>query len=77
MEDVLQMVVYEFHIDVRETWLKAIESNRREYRRRQILALIREFPDLTYDALIDDGYSLNVRPDRTKRSEWPDSLVRY
>lgn len=56
LEDVLQMAVYEFGIDVRTGWLPALERSRAEYRTRQLRALIREFPDIAYDELKKDGH---------------------
>jgi hypothetical protein len=77
LEDVLQMAVYEFGIDVQNGWEAFIDESRQEYRERQFRALVREYPDLAYDALIENGYGVARRPQRLERDGRPSSLMRY
>lgn len=77
LEDVLQMTIYEFHIDAQCNWEEAISVSRAEYRSRQIKALVREFPDLAYDALEDIGCDFKKKPIRQEHGDRPDMLTRY
>lgn len=77
LEDVLQMAIYEFAVDVKEGWLDAINESRSEYRRRQIAALVREFPDIAYQTLCENGYDLQSEPKRPERSDGKNNLTRY
>lgn len=77
LEDVLQMTVYEFHIDVTDDWEKHLNQSRAEYRERQLKALVREYPDLAWDALTEGGADLAERPKRPHRSDRPEVLVKY
>lgn len=77
IEDVLQMAVYEFDIDVKDEWQAVIDKSRAEYRTRQIAALVREFPDIAYQTLLDSGHDLQSMPNRPKRSDGKNSLTRY
>lgn len=77
-EDVLQMAIYEFGVDVQPGWREAIERSRAEYRTRQINALIREFPDIAYQALLQDGYlDGGMPPHRPERADTQSRLVKY
>lgn len=71
------MAVYEFHIDVEPDWEKALDDSRAEYRGRQIKALVSEFPDLAYEALVEIGCDLTKKPDRRERDDRPSMLIRY
>ena len=51
LEDVLQMLILEFGIDSEVNWRETIEASREEYRKNQLRALIREFPDIAQDVL--------------------------
>lgn len=66
LEDVCEMLITEFGVDHEPDALNAIEKNREEYRLRQIKTIIREFPDLAYDALSKvDGVTVSgQRPTR-------------
>ena len=77
LEDVLQMAIYEFHIDATNEWQQHIEASREEYRTRQLTALIREFPDIAYDTLKEDGRELTTRPERPQRADRTSMLIRY
>lgn len=77
LEDMLQMAVYEFHIDVTDEWEKPLNYSREEYRERQLKALVREYPDLAWDALTENGADLAKRPERPQRSDRPGVLVKY
>lgn len=77
LEDMLQMAVYEFHIDVTDEWEKPLNYSRAEYRERQLKALVREYPDLAWDALTENGADLAKRPERPQRSDRPGVLVKY
>ncbi|PLS23802.1 hypothetical protein BLI708_00185 [Bifidobacterium imperatoris] len=78
LEDVLQMAVYEFHIDTTADWKRFIEESRAEYRERQLKALIREFPDIAYDTLKREGYlDASVPPERPHRDEGQSRLTQY
>ncbi len=77
LEDVLQMAIYEFHIDATNEWQHHIEASREEYRTRQLKALIREFPDIAYDTLKEDGRELTTRPERPQRADRTSMLIRY
>ena len=77
LEDVLQMACSEFGIDTVPGWQAALEQSRAEYRRRQIRAVVEEFPDLAYDVLVDAGYDLSQRPQRPDRAGRADNLIRY
>lgn len=77
LEDMLQMSVYEFHIDVTDEWEKSLNYSRAEYRERQLKALVREYPDLAWDALTENGADLAKRPERPQRSDRPGVLVKY
>ncbi len=77
LEDMLQMAVYEFHIDVTDEWEKPLNYSRAEYRERQLKALVREYPDLAWDALTENGANLAKRPERPQRSDRPGVLVKY
>lgn len=77
LEDMLQMAVYEFHIDVTDEWEKPLNYSREEYRERQLKALVREYPDLAWDALTENGANLAKRPERPQRSDRPGVLVKY
>jgi hypothetical protein len=77
LEDVLQMAVYEFHIDVEPEWENALNDSRAEYRQSQIKAIVREFPDLVYDELVESGHDLTKKPERQKRDDRPSMLIRY
>lgn len=78
IEDVLQMVIYEFHVDAESDWEEQLESSRAEYRTRQLEALVREFPDVAYKALAEDGLvdGLNV-PERKERLDTKSRLIKY
>lgn len=78
IEDVLQMVIYEFHIDAEPDWEEHLEASRAEYRTRQLEALVREFPDIAYKALVEDGFveGFNV-PERKERLDTKSRLVKY
>ena len=77
LEDMLQMAVYEFHIDVTDEWEKPLNYSRTEYRERQLKALVREYPNLAWDALTENGADLAKRPERPQRSDRPGVLVKY
>ena len=77
LEDILQMAIYEFHIDVEPDWEITLNDSRAEYRSRQIKALVREFPDLAYEALIEIGCDLTEKPERSGRDDRPSMLIRY
>lgn len=77
LEDMLQMAAYEFHIDVTDEWEKPLNYSRAEYRERQLKALVREYPDLAWDALTENGANLAKRPERPQRSDRPGVLVKY
>ncbi len=77
LEDVLQMAVYEFHIDVTDEWEGHLNRSRAEYRERQLKALVREYPDLAWDVLTENGAGLAERPERPQRSDRPGVLVKY
>ena len=77
LEDVLEMAIYEFHIDTQPQWKASLAQSREEYRTAQIKAIVHEFPDLAYDTLIEDGYDLGQRPDRPERSDRDSMLIRY
>lgn len=77
LEDVLQMTIYEFDIDVKDGWQVALEESRAEYRKRQIRAIVREFPDLAYQTLIDEGYDLRFKPERPNHVGTEGNLTRY
>lgn len=77
LEDVLQMAVIEFGIDTADDWRTVIEDSRAEYRTRQIRALVDEFPDIAYDALIRHGHDLTERPTRPDRTGRVDNLTRF
>jgi len=64
LEDVLQLAAYEFQIDTRDGWQDVIESSREEYRKRQLGALVHEFPDIAFETLKDDGYVTGSAPSR-------------
>lgn len=64
LEDVLQLAAYEFQIDTRDGWQDVIESSREEYRKRQLGALVHEFPDIAFETLKDDGYVIGNAPSR-------------
>lgn len=46
LEDVLEMLVREFSVDVHDDWHKAIEESRVAYRTTQYEALVREHPEI-------------------------------
>lgn len=77
IEDVLQMAAYEFDIDMKDGWLDAINNSRAEYRRRQVAALVREFPDIAYETLRNEGYDLQSTPPRPARDNGKSNLTRY
>ncbi|WP_369343326.1 hypothetical protein [Bifidobacterium aquikefiricola] len=62
LEDVLEMLIREFGIDAEDHCLDAIKDSRKEYRERQLRALVREFPQIVYDELIQAGHDLAERP---------------
>ena len=77
LEDVLQMAIYEFHINVTNNWEQCLNQSREEYRIRQLEALVREFPDLAYRTLKESGYDLGFQPERPTKDERPSALIRY
>lgn len=77
IEDVLQFAIYEFHIDVQPNWQEAIEKSRSEYRKRQVAAIVREFPDIAYQVFKDAGYSLDTVPVPPDRGNEGNNLIKY
>ncbi|RYQ72902.1 hypothetical protein PG2012B_1153 [Bifidobacterium pseudolongum subsp. globosum] len=77
LEDVLQMAIHEFALDVKDGWQEAINGSRAEYRRRQIAALVREFPDIAYNTLRECGCDMSSIPQRPERDYAESSLTRY
>ncbi|MDF7664198.1 hypothetical protein PT282_05930 [Bifidobacterium sp. ESL0763] len=76
LEDLLQMAIYEFHIDVADSWQAVLTKSREEYRTNQLKSLIAEFPDVAYQALKEEGLvegELPTRPGRDGESR----LVKY
>ncbi|WP_049187852.1 hypothetical protein [Alloscardovia omnicolens] len=59
LEDVLEMIVYEFGVDVKKNWHEALVASRLDYRTIQYRALIREHPDVALEALRDAGLKFN------------------
>lgn len=62
IEDVLQLLVQEFGIDVEPNAQKAINAGRRKWRERQVASLVRDAPDVAATALLRLGYRV-VQPD--------------
>lgn len=55
LEDILEMVVYEFGIDTVDGWHDVLEASRVEYRTIQYKALVREHPHIALEALREAG----------------------
>ena len=77
LEDLLQMAVYEFHIDAADGWLDVIEVSRETYRAEQVRALAREFPDIVFETLRDMGYVTGDVPQRPERGDVQSRLRKY
>lgn len=78
LEDVLQMAIYEFGIKTQPGWQQAIEQSQAEYRTRQIIALVQEFPDIAYQTLAEDGYlNSGTPPQRPERTDTQSRLTKY
>lgn len=77
VEDLLQMAAYEFHIDVADGWQEALEDSRARYRAEQVRALVREFPDLAFEALRERGIVDGEVPVRPVRTDTVSRLVKY
>lgn len=78
LEDVLQLAVYEFGIDVEDGWQDAIEASREEYRKIQLRAFVREFPDIAFEELRQAGYVKGEHvPERPTREGRVSRLIRY
>lgn len=60
LEDVIQMIICEFGIDVSDNWDKVIMESRQEYRIRQFKALVREHPEIAAAELQRLGCELEV-----------------
>lgn len=77
LEDVLQMAVTEFGIDVLDGWKAAIEETRKRYRAEQLRALVREFPDIAFDTLRAEGLASRDVPRRVEDPCRESRLTRY
>lgn len=77
LEDVLEMLIKEFAIDVQQEGIKTIQNSRAEYRERQFRAFIHEFPDIAYKELKDEGYDLKTTPPRPQPHTNDDRLHKY
>lgn len=65
-EDVLEMLVREFGLDVRPGWRAAVCSGRTRWRGVQLRAAVRDDPAAAADALRDLGYAVG-RPEALER----------
>ncbi|WP_043167864.1 hypothetical protein [Bifidobacterium callitrichos] len=77
LEDVLQLAVCEFGIDVTAGWLDAVEASHEEYRTTQLRAFVREFPDIAFEELRRAGYVDGDVPQRPVREDRISRLRRY
>lgn len=59
VEDVLQMLIQEFAIDVEQNAQVAIDEGRVKWRERQVAALVRDAPDIAAIALERKGYTVH------------------
>lgn len=77
IEDVLQLATYEFHIDVADGWQAVLEGSRARYRAEQVRALVREFPDLAFETLREQGIVDGAIPARPTHADSVNHLVKY
>lgn len=62
VEDILQAVVEEFCVDTVDGWRNAVDEGREEWRPLQLLAAVRDAPNVAVRALDELGYKI-VPPD--------------
>ena len=58
LEDVLEMLIRDFKIDVLQTWKLGLSEGRKEFRNSQLAAAIRDNPDEAVRALEALGYAV-------------------
>jgi len=63
LEDVLQMLVFEFGLDTQPKWLEAIELGRMDWREMQLKAAVRDAPECAADVLRALGYDVTSPAD--------------
>jgi hypothetical protein len=60
LEDVLEMLVVDFNIDVQDGWLEAIHKGRERWRTIQTKVLVRDAPELAASLLRKLGYAVEA-----------------
>lgn len=60
LEDFLEFLIRECHVDARPEWQKAIEAGRIRWRRHQIAALVRDAPEEAIRVLEENGYTVTA-----------------
>ncbi|MFI7523784.1 hypothetical protein [Micromonospora globbae] len=68
LEDVLQMLVFEFGLDTQPKWLEAIEKGRTDWREMQLKAAVRDAPDSAAEVLRALGYDVTPPTDAPTRN---------
>jgi hypothetical protein len=63
LEDVLQMLIFEFGLDTQPSWLTAVEKGRAEWRDMQLRAAVRDATGSAAEVLRSLGYSVTSPTD--------------
>lgn len=75
LEDVLEMLIQEFGVDVADDWQEQLAQGREEWRRRQISAGVRDAPEDAARTLRELGYTVTAPAEPLEGS--PGILRRY
>lgn len=77
LEDVLQMVIYEFGIDARDGWKSHLRAARAHWRTIQLRAAIHDNPGAAAETLAKMGYQVSWIGDGAPPSGHPDRVEVY